>query len=87
MPDRRSMLKHSATVAGLLCLGLVAAVLRPGDVGDGLKLPLRTSAGHGVGILWLFRREADPRYPTNRILPSAPAVASAGRCKAACCWR
>ncbi|OGA60714.1 MAG: hypothetical protein A2710_17890 [Burkholderiales bacterium RIFCSPHIGHO2_01_FULL_64_960] len=38
------------------------AVLRPGDVGDGLKLPLRTSAGQGVGILWLFRREADPRF-------------------------
>lgn len=37
-------------------------VLRPGDVGDGLKLPLRTAAGHGVGVLWLFRRVADPLF-------------------------
>jgi len=38
------------------------AVLRPGEVGDGLKLPLHARAGQGVGVLWLFRREADPRF-------------------------
>ncbi|WP_255590825.1 MULTISPECIES: helix-turn-helix transcriptional regulator [unclassified Acidovorax] len=38
------------------------AVLRPGDVGDGLKLPLHTRAGQGVGMLWLYRREADRRF-------------------------
>jgi len=38
------------------------AVLRPGDVGDGLKLPLHARTGQGVGILWLFRREADRRF-------------------------
>lgn len=37
-------------------------VLRPGDVGDGMKLPLRTRAGQGVGVLWLFRRVADPVF-------------------------
>lgn len=37
-------------------------VLRPGDVGDGLKLPLRTGAGQGVGVLWLFRSVADPHF-------------------------
>lgn len=38
------------------------AVLRPGDVGDGLKLPLHARGGQGVGMLWLYRRAADRRF-------------------------
>jgi len=37
-------------------------VLRPGDVGDGLKLALHARGGEGVGFLWLFRRAGDAAF-------------------------
>lgn len=38
------------------------AVLRPGEVEMGMKLPLRTPGGQGIGILWLYRRDGDRRF-------------------------
>jgi len=51
---------NCSTLPELMRSDFFNTVLRPGDVGDGLKLPLR--AGQGAGVLWLFRREADRRF-------------------------
>lgn len=38
------------------------AVLRPGEVEVGMKLPLRARDGRGIGILWLYRRDGERHF-------------------------